>query len=242
MCKALRSGDVDIALVLTEGIIKDITEGNPSKILQTYVTTPLIWGIHVSANSSIRTISELQGKRIAISRYGSGSHLMAIVNAHNQGWNLNSLDFRVVKNLEGGVKALQENEADYFLWEHFTTKPFVDKGIFKRIDNCPTPWACFVIAVRNEVLEKHPEEIKKILEIINKRNSQFKSIANIDKVLAMRYQQELVDIQKWLSITEWNHGKPISEEFISEIQNKLIQFNVIAEKKDSGNFIKNMYI
>ena len=37
MCKALREGSVDIAIVLTEGIIKDIADGNPSKIVQTFV-------------------------------------------------------------------------------------------------------------------------------------------------------------------------------------------------------------
>lgn len=242
MCKALRSGDVDIAIILTEGIIKDITDGNPSKILQTYVETPLIWGIHVSANSNFNTISDLQNKRIAISRFGSGSHLMAIVNAYNQGWNLESLDFVVVKDLEGGIKALQHNEADYFMWEHFTTKPYVDNGIFKRVDNCPTPWPCFVIAVRNEILEKYPDQIKNILDVINQKNLNFKQIPNIDSILAKRYEQQLEDIQKWLSITEWNPGNPIKPEFISEIQNKLLMFNVINAKKNSNEFIKNMYI
>lgn len=242
MCKALRSGEVDIAVVLTEGIIKDITDGNPSKILQTYVTTPLIWGIHVSANSNFTTISDLENKRIAISRLGSGSHLMAIVNAYNQGWDLNALDFKIVKNLEGGIKALQNDEADYFMWEHFTTKPYVDQGFFKRIGDCPTPWPCFVIAVRNEVLEKYPEQIKKILDTINNMNTSFKSISKIDSILSNRYEQKLEDIQRWLSITEWNHGEVATEKFISELQNKLLQFNVINEKKNAGEFIKNMYI
>lgn len=242
MCKALRSGDVDIAIVLTEGIMKDITEGNPSKILQTYVETPLIWGVHVSAHADFQTIADLENKRIAISRYGSGSHLMAIVNAYNQGWNLNDLHFVVVKNLEGGIKVIQNNEADYFLWEHFTTKPYVDQGIFKRVADCPTPWPCFVVAVRDEVLENHPNEIRNILEVINKQNAHFKQVENVDAILAERYGQQLEDIQKWLSITEWNHGSPINEEFISEIQNKLLMFNVINAKKNSNEFIKNMYI
>lgn len=241
MCKALRNGDVDIAIVLTEGIIKDITEGNPSKILQTYVETPLIWGIHVSAKSSSNSIADLENKRIAISRYGSGSHLMAIVNAYNQGWDLESLEFVVVKNLQGGVDALQKGEADYFLWEHFTTKPFVDQGIFKRVGDCPTPWSCFVIAVRDEILEKHPEEIKKVLNIINQQNQGFKHIENIDHILSKRYDQQLADIQKWLSITEWNHGNPITADFISDVQNKLLMFNVIKTKKNANELIKNMY-
>jgi ABC-type nitrate/sulfonate/bicarbonate transport system substrate-binding protein len=241
MCKALRTGETDIAIVLTEGIIKDIVEGNPSKIVQTYVTTPLIWGIHVSANSDFNCISDLQNKRIAISRLGSGSHLMAIVNAYNQGWDIESLDFRIVKNLEGGIHALQNDEADYFMWEHFTTKPYVDQGIFRRIDDCPTPWPCFVIAVRDEILEKFPTQVQNIIETINATNTIFKSLQDIDNVLSKRYEQQLEDIQKWLSITEWNAGKPISEKFISDVQNKLIQFNVLEKKKKPKEFIKNMY-
>ena len=242
MCRALRKGTVDIAIVLTEGIIKDITDGNPSKILQTYVETPLIWGIHVSANSHLTTLSDLEHKRIAISRFGSGSHLMAIVNAYNQGWNLKDLDFVVVKDLEGGIKALENGEADYFLWEHFTTKPYVDQGIFRRVADCPTPWPCFVVAVRNEILEKHPDEIQTILKIINEQNKHFKSIPSIDKTLAARYDQKLEDIQNWLSLTEWNHGEPISADFISDMQNKLLMFNVIKTKKNAHEFVKNMYI
>lgn len=237
MCKALRTGEVDIAITLTEGIIKDITEGNPAKILQTYVKTPLIWGIHVNANSQYSSISDLKDKRIAISRFGSGSHLMAIVNAHNQGWDINSLDFHVVHNLEGGIRSIQKDETDYFLWEYFTTKPYVDNGIFKRIDNCPTPWPCFVIAVRNEIVEKYPDQLRNILNVINRQNSTFKSIENIESILSSRYEQKLEDIEKWLSITEWNHENPISSKFILEIQNKLIEFNVIKEQKDPRIFI-----
>ena len=88
MCKALRAGDIDIAVILTEGIIKDIIDGNPSKIVQTFVQTPLIWGVHVANGSSFKTIEDLKEKKAAISRYGSGSHLMAYINAQNNNWDL----------------------------------------------------------------------------------------------------------------------------------------------------------
>ena len=135
MCKALRAGEVDIAIVLTEGIIKDIAAGNPSKIVQTFVETPLIWGIHVAKDSKFKKIEDLEHATIAISRFGSGSHLMAIVNAFNQGWKIENLKFKVIGNLQGGIDALTNGEADYFMWEHFTTKPIVDNGTFRRIDN-----------------------------------------------------------------------------------------------------------
>jgi len=237
MCKALRSGEVDIAIVLTEGIIKDIAEGNPSKIVQTFVKSSLIWGIHVAAKSKFKSIKDLEHAVIAISRFGSGSHLMAIVNAFNQGWNVATLKFKVIDNLQGGIDALKNGTADYFMWEHFTTKPLVDNGTFRRIGNCPTPWPCFVIAVRNEILEKHHTEIKKVLDIINEQTKDFKNIENIDKILAKRYEQKLEDIQKWLKITDWNDGKPITKNLITRIQNKMVRFNVIEKIKNSGEFI-----
>jgi sulfonate transport system substrate-binding protein len=242
MCKALRKGEVDIAIVLTEGIIKDIAEGNPSKIVQTYVNSPLIWGIHVSASSAFKDVKDLENTTIAISRFGSGSHLMAIVNANNQNWDVKKLKFKVVGDLQGAIDALSNGEADYFMWEHFTTKPLVDNGTFRRIDDCLTPWPCFVVAVRNEVLENNFEEVKKVLDIINTESKDFKNIDNIDKILAKRYKQQIDDIQKWLKITKWNDGKPITKNLITRIQNKMVKFNVIEEKKNSGSFIKNMYI
>ncbi len=242
MCKALREGDIDIAIVLTEGIIKDIIAGNPATITQTYVESPLIWGIHVGAASKFEKIEELADATIAISRYGSGSHLMAIVNAYNHNWDINKLKFKVIGDLQGGIKALTNQEADYFMWEHFTTKPLVENGTFRHLGDCPTPWPCFVIAVRNEVLENNFEEIQKIHEIINNYTTGFKEIKDIDKTLAVRYEQKSEDIQKWLSITDWNVGKPINEKLIADIQNKMLKFNVIEQAEDSDGFIRNMYI
>lgn len=242
MCKALRTGEVDIAIVLTEGIIKDIAAGNPSKIVQTYIETPLIWGIHVSATSSFQKTEDLEHVTIAISRFGSGSHLMAIVNAHQQGWNIEKLQFKVVGDLQGGIDALVNGDADYFMWEHFTTKPFVDNGTFRRIGNCPSPWPCFALAVRDEVLTRNFKEIQTVLKIINTINKDFRKTLHIDAILADIYQQELHDIQKWLKITEWNAGKPITKNLITRIQNKMIALNVIKKKKNSADFIKNMYI
>ena len=114
MCNALRAGEIDMAVILTEGIIRDISKGNPSKIVQVFINSPLIWGIHVSKNSAYQKISDLKATKAAISRYGSGSHLMAYINAENQGWNTETeLDFEVVENLDGALKGLPNGKGDY---------------------------------------------------------------------------------------------------------------------------------
>jgi ABC-type nitrate/sulfonate/bicarbonate transport system substrate-binding protein len=227
MCKALREGDIDIAVILTEGIIKDIIDGNPSKIVQTFVQSPLIWGIHVAENSSFKNVKNLKGTKAAISRYGSGSHLMAYINAEINNWNLEKdLNFEVIKNLNGAVEGLSDGIADYFLWEKFTTKPIVDEGIFRRIGECPTPWPCFVIAVSDNFIANSKDDLKTILDIINNTTLDFKDIPSIDKTIANRYEQKLEDVQEWLSLTEWSQ-ELISKETVTKIQKELLALNII---------------
>jgi len=229
LCQMLRNEETDIAVILTEGIIKDIVAGNPSKIVQVYVQSPLIWGIHVDAKSNYEKLSDLKDTKVAISRIGSGSQLMAYVNAHNQGWKTDDLQFEIVNTIDGAVEALSNGTADYFMWERFMTKPLVDNGTFRRIDDCPTPWPCFVIAVRNEILENHPETIEKILEIINQTTEEFKEIPSIDRTLSERYNQKQEDIQEWLSLTEWSQ-KQLSENMLNKVQNQLLELSIIDKK------------
>lgn len=234
LCQMLRNGETDIAVILTEGIIKDIVAGNPSKIVQVYVESPLIWGIHVDAKSNYSTLFDLKNTKAAISRIGSGSQLMAYVNAHNEGWRKDDLQFEIVNTIEGAVEALSNGTADYFMWERFMTKPLVDNGTFRRIADCPTPWPCFVIAVRNEILESDPKSIQRILESINQITREFKKIPNIDLTLSERYNQKREDIQEWLSLTKWSQEQ-LSEQMLNKVQNQLLELSIIDKK---GTFVE----
>ena len=240
MCKGLRDGNIDMAVILTEGIIKDIIAGNKSKIVQVFVQTPLIWGIHVAEKSKYKTIEDVKGTKAAISRYGSGSHLMAYINAQNNGWDLKKdLDFEVIKNLDGAVEGLTEGKVDYFMWEKFTTKPLVDNGTFRRVGNCPSPWPCFVIAVREDFLKSNRDDVKTILDIVNNTTSEFKEIPSIDRMIANRYEQEIEDVQEWLSLTEWSQDN-ISKETIAKVQDELFALDIIPEKWDYKDLVEDL--
>ncbi|VXC34928.1 ABC transporter substrate-binding protein [Flavobacterium sp. 9AF] len=228
MCQMLRDGETDMAVILTEGIVKDIIAGNPSKIVQIYVKSPLIWGIHVGVNTPYKTQSDLENTKAAISRLGSGSHLMSYVNAQNNGWNTSNLQFEIVHTIDGAVTALSSGTADYFMWERFMTKPLVDNGTFRKIADCPTPWPCFVIAVRNEVFEKEPSIINQILEIINLTTEEFKHIPSIDRTLASKYNQKVEDIREWLSVTHWSQYQ-IDKTTLEKVQKQLYKLNIIEK-------------
>ncbi len=229
LCEMLRNGETDLAVILTEGIIKDILAGNPSKILQVYVESPLIWGIHVAHNSKYKSVSDLQHTKAAISRKGSGSELMTYVNAHNQKWSTEHLQFEIVQTIDGAVEALTNEKADYFMWERFMTKPLVDQGVFRRLDDCLTPWPSFVIVATEDLLQNQLDTVVTILKIINAKTSIFKEIPDINKTLAERFNQKTEDIDQWISRTEWSQ-EPINEEMLNNVQNQLFEFGIIDKK------------
>ena len=239
MTRALRSGEIDVAVLLTEGAVKDIISGNEAKIVQSYIGSSLIWGIHVDANSEYQNIQDLEGKKVAISRVGSGSQLMAYVNAQNQGWDPSSLEFEIVGDINGAIEALKEGRADYFMWEHFTTKPLVDNKTFRRVADCPTPWPCFVIAAKNKVLKFDYADVRKMTDIVNKKSSEILNIPGIDKVFAERYEQKIEDIRKWMEITSWSQHQ-ISEEDLEEVQQQLLKLDLISNTIDSSCILYNL--
>ncbi len=214
MTRALRENEIDICLLLTEGIIADIIKGNPSKIISEYVITPLTWGIHTGVDNPLKPHDFLFDKKHAISRLGSGSHLIAIVNANSKGQTMNADQFTVIQNLDGALASLKEGETDVFYWEKYTTKPYVDAGKLRRIGEYLTPWPCFVIAASDRILEKAPEAVDKMLDIIQDSCQQFMHNDSMIPLTSERYDQKLRDIERWYHSTEWAADSWVSDKMI----------------------------
>ncbi|MEM6963417.1 MAG: substrate-binding domain-containing protein [Bacteroidota bacterium] len=217
MTKALREDTVDLCILLTEGIIADIIKGNPSKIISNYVTTPLTWGIHTGIKNTINSYQQIFDKKYAISRFGSGSHLMAIVDANSKGHRIKKSQFRVIKNLDGALESLADLDTDIFYWEKFTTKPYVDRGLLKRIGEYVTPWSCFVVAATDKILEEQPDNVIRLLRTIHDSCDAFMQNKKAPKLVSKRYQQKLKDVERWFHSTEWAIHGWVSDKMVDSI-------------------------
>ncbi len=225
MTQALRRKEVDVCVVLTEGIVADIVNGNPSKIISKYLNTPLIWGVFSGSENVINYYGEIYDKNYAISRFGSGSHLMPIVDALFKGKKIKQDQFKIINNLDGALASLAKNETAVFYWEKYTAKPYVDQGKLKCLGEFVTPWPCFVLAATDEVIANKPEALSKMLKTLFFINKQFMTaIGSIDQV-SERYKQELDDVQNWFYSTEWSTNDEISLKSLE---------NVIYTLKRSG--------
>lgn len=237
MTAALRNHDVDACILLTEGIIKDIIKGNSSKIISVYVNTPLIWGIHTAAHNALEHHKEVYDKKYAISRFGSGSHLMAIVDANTQHKIINEEQFVVIKNLDGALASLEQLKTDVFYWEKYTTKPFVDNGQLKRVGEFLTPWPCFVIAATDKILMQHPQIIIKMLQIIHKSAREFMDDKNAIQMVSERYEQQLKDVERWFHSTEWAIHGWVSNKMLKSVIYNLRAASIIGEDEEVPDLI-----
>lgn len=229
MIRGLENKSIDIAVLLTEGITKAILQGLKARIIGVYVTTPLHWGIHVPYNGDITSVDQLEGRTFAISREGSGSHLMAYVKAHQEGWNLNNLKFNVIGDVYGGLWALEKNEAQAFLWEKYTTHPFTEQKKCRYIDEVVTPWPCFVIAVREEILEKYPKELEKVFEIVMSKALELKQNPDVVEIISWRYNLRHGQVANWLTETDWNYQRIQYPLAFEKAISYLLQLNLITE-------------
>ena len=204
MAKALRDGELDAALLLTEGAVAAVADGVPLEIASLYTDSPLLWGIHVPAASRFRRIDELADARYAISRTGSGSHLMAFVHARAQGWNVERLMLVAVGNLEGAVVAFEAGRADVFFWEKFMTKPLVDAGKFRRIGEFTAPWPAFVVcAVRSIGAARRSALVRVVAAVLDEARA-LRARADAAQLIAARYGLEARDVEEWLKTTRWS--------------------------------------
>jgi sulfonate transport system substrate-binding protein len=230
MCHDLKNGAIDLAVLLTEGISKDIIAGNPSRIIRWFITTPLLWGIHVANSSPYHSIEEIKDKRYAISRYGSGSHLMACVDVSFRGWNITPEQFLECGGLTGALEALDKGDAEVFMWEKFMTKPWVDNGILRRIGERPTPWPCFSLAGSENFITKHRKTIEQILAVTNNFDTMMRA-PEIAKKVSEIYKLKKEDVENWLNTTAWADSNSILSSDLQMVINALDEAKIISSKK-----------
>ena len=206
MTSALAEDKLDVALLLCEGAVTNILRGHNHRLVKIYVGSPLIWGIHVAADSSINGIDEIQDKVYAISRAGSGSHLIAIVDAAERGWSIDKMKFSKVGNLAGAREKLGSGKVDVFLWERFTTQPLVDSGEFRRIGQREVPWPAFCVSANLTMIEKCGPQIRQIFEVIDRSCQRFKNRPDAADVISQTYGIRQVDANAWFEHVQWHEG------------------------------------
>lgn len=230
MLRALKAGEVDVIVALTEGIIGDIATGSDVRIIGTYVESPLRWAISTGPQSSVSSVSDLKGGSIGISRFTSGSHLMSCVLASQLGWAQSDLSYVVEGSFQHLRESVRAGRTAAFMWEHFMQKPFHDAQEIRRIGEIVTPWPCFLLASRQDSLADvtKRDAITRVLETIRESCAQFKDPAQAAAVVpevARRFGLTETDAAEWYAGVTITGSRNVSASTIA---------TTVSSLKDAG--------
>ncbi|KAF1967260.1 periplasmic binding protein-like II [Bimuria novae-zelandiae CBS 107.79] len=259
MVTALQDDEIDIGVGLTEGWIAALGKAQAAekdagfRLVGTYVETPLCWAISTGARrDELRSVQDLKGKKVGVSRIGSGSYVMSYVLADQQGWldaQASGAPFSVeplntFTNLREGVN---NGTVDFFMWEHFTSKRYYDKGEIKRIGEIYTPWSSWKMVARNQLLypknwshgehASHPalkEELEDALQKINKgikhfEENQEEAVEYISTKLD--YSEE--DAREWLKTVGFSQDvRGVDEAVVQKTVGILQKAGVLGEASE----------
>jgi sulfonate transport system substrate-binding protein len=238
MCRSLKNKDVDVIIALSEGLVTDkINNDSDLVIISTYVTSKLTWGNVVKYDSEIATYDDLKDReiKVGISRFGSGSHVMTNILAKSR-----NLDVKYFPTggMEDLINSLEEGETDTFMWERFMLRPAVTEKRVKYIGYTVTPWPCFMIATRKDVIENRPDELEEFLVSVRKSCLEFKSDAEKSKKLiseSCSLSEE--DANTWFNEVEFSKDGSVDKQELEKIMDTLCDSGVIKEKISVNDLI-----
>jgi sulfonate transport system substrate-binding protein len=222
MTQALSNGSLDVAILLTEGYMAAFQKGLNAKIIQCYIESPLQWGIYSNKKDQVRFD---QATKIAISRKGSGSHLMPLIHAEQHGVMLQENQFVVVHHLDDGIKSLSE-DCDYFYWEKWMTQPFVDQGIVKKVGEFSAPWSGFLVVATQSCIDQNSHILLKIIEMIQEQVKHFIADDQSPSIIEKKFHLNIAEAKEWIGQQRWNLNHDISRLGLQNAHTALTQIGI----------------
>jgi|694.fasta_scaffold02231_14 sulfonate transport system substrate-binding protein len=229
MTKALNNGELDLAVLLTEGFIAAADQGLKAHIAKVYIESPLVWGIYSGRKSNIGNVQNGMSGKYAISRFGSGSHLMAMIHANQNNHALETDQFLVVNSLHGAVDSLVKNETQIFFWEKFMTRPHVKSGELSLIGEFSAPWSSFLIICSDHVLKQKADLVQKLLTVMNAECISFKQDNSSVIHLKKKFDMTMTEARHWLRDTQWNYDYKVEKQSLENAKSALFSVNMCSK-------------
>lgn len=239
MLDALHNDELDIAILLTEGVVADYARSSTLVALGTWVETPLQWGIHTRPSGVVSERADVAGKRFAISRRTSGSHLMALLLVDSIGAASSDVTLVEVGTIDGAREAFSRDEADVFMWERTMTKPLVDSGEFGFVGVFQAPWPAFTFACVASKAEELAAALPQLLAAVRPICAEFQSDQErgADE-LASRFDIPRTDLASWLRNTEWNTSTTVDAESLRAAATALNRAGAIDSVPDVSGLVR----
>jgi len=212
------------------------------RILGVYVASPLCWAISAAGQGTkIQSVDDLQGKTWAVSRMGSGSHLMASVLGAQKDWSPEEVKFKVVGEFKKLRASVNAGDTEAFMWETFTTKPFHDSGEVRRVGEICTPWPCFMLATTTATVATRGNELRRLMKGLVQIAAEFhRTPDKMPMMVAERCKLKFADATKWYKGVRIAGAGNVDQAVLLRAQSALVGAGVLTAAQ--GNLTHNDFM
>lgn len=171
---------------------------------------------------------------------------MGFVLADQQGWLADATtaassapspyaDFVVLNTFENLRNAVNSGDADFFMWEHFTSKRYYDSGEIRKVGEIYTPWSSWKIVASTQLTQNGQLDARlhTLFEKLDQGIKHFgenkqEAIAYISTELD--YSAE--DAEEWIKTVKFStHTEGVDLEVVEKTVRVLRKAGVLSEGK-----------
>lgn len=174
---------------------------------------------------------------------------MGFVLADQQGWlnkpsaNANApassdspyADFVVLNTFENLRKAVNSGDADFFMWEHFTSKRYYDTGEIRKVGEIYTPWSSWKIVASSQLTQdgQLDTRLPKLFEKLDQGIQHFRE----NKQEAIQYistelDYSAEDAEEWMKTVGFpTHTEGVDLKVVEKTVGILRKAGVLVENK-----------
>jgi hypothetical protein len=161
---------------------------------------------------------------------------MGFVLADQQGWLLpdttssQPFEFIPLQTFEKLRNAVNDSTADFFMWEHFTSKRYYDNGEIKKVGEIYTPWSSWKI-VASTSIKPGDARLEEMFEKIDKGVRYFGgNKEEAVKYISTKLDYSEADAREWMKTVKFTTGtKGVDVGVIQKTVDTLKKASVLGE-------------
>jgi sulfonate transport system substrate-binding protein len=215
--EALAAGSLDFASVLggTSALLAR-AQGVDLKVIANYSMSPQGFGLIVPQNSSIQTLADLKGKKVATAK-GTIAHQLLVAALDKAGLTDKDVDF-LHMSLPDAAAAVQSGQLDgAVVGEPLLSKAIASGNARLLTDGQGLINAQIVVAVRSEFAAKYPELVRRYL--VTQQAAVDYVTEHQEQALAMTAEENNMDIEEVKAIfPKYDFSLDLDDKAIEEMK------------------------
>ena len=168
MLEALNAGKIDLGIVgETPPVIAQAAEGSSIVYVANEPASPKGQGLLVEKSSTLKEITELKGKKVAVAK-GSSSHYFLIQALAKAGLTLNDIQVTYLAPAEAKSALSQGDVAAWAIWDYHYALAEIQTGARLLIDGTGIVDNHYFYISRHDFVDQSPSLLKELLAEIDK--------------------------------------------------------------------------